>query len=728
MNDPAGLLHFSGRKRLPVIRQSEVTECGIACLAMVAGYHGRKVDLHWFRTRLTSSTMGLTLKDLVGLAEKMGMSARPLKLDLDHLHKLQRPCILHWGLNHFVVFKGYRNGKVVVHDPATGEVVHSTDAVSKHFTGVALELAPSANFEVRDERTKFRLSHLWNRITGLKPALIQLLGLSVLVQIFILASPFYMQLVVDEVLTKMDTDLLVVLALGFGLLMLANEAAKAIRAYVILYVSNKLGFQIVSNLFSHLLRLPMRWYERRHVGDILSRFSSTRPIQELFSEGLVAAFIDGLMAISTLVLIFVYSKLLGTVVVLATALYLLLRLGFYRPLRQKNEEQIVTAANEQTTFIESIRGIQSIKIFGREADRRSLWQNRYADVINSGVRVGKLKIGFSVGNGLLFGLENTAVVYLGALQVLNGQLTVGMFFAFMAYKKYFVDNSINLVERLIEFKLLDLHLDRIGDIGLAAPERGLDELRRGSPVPLSGGVKPAFELENVSFRYGDTDPWILDGATLSINAGEMISIVGPSGSGKTTLMKLILGLFEPESGRIEFAGEPLARLDKSAFRKRVGTVMQDDTLFAGSIAENIAFFDPGPDQEKIHRCAQMAYIDRDIQAMPMRYESLVGDMGASLSAGQRQRILLARALYREPGILMLDEGTANLDAVTESNVVRMLNVLDSIRICVAHREHMIAASDRVVMLHGGRIHEIDKNQMIVHHGQAATVSNPLPAT
>ena len=711
MIDALRLLEFSGGRRLQLQRQTEAAECGLACLAMIACYYGYKTDLNRLRMTNAISLKGGTLKSLIVVAEKLKLSSRPLKLGLESLDQLQTPCILHWGMNHFVVLKAVHRDACTVLDPALGERRYTMAEVSDDFTGIALELGPAADFRRRVDRSVMKLSDLWGKIVGLKRVLLQTLVLSLIVQLFVLAAPFYMQLVVDEILTSFDTDLLVVLALGFGLFMLIRVAASALRAYVILYISNTLGFQMVSNLFRHLLRLPLGWFEKRHVGDILSRFSSTLPIRDLFAEGLVAAVIDGLMASSTLVVIFVYSARLGTVVLLALALYLGLRLALYRPLRQRNEDLIVAKAREQSTFIESVRGIQSIKLFGHEAERRSLWRNRYADVINGSVRVGKLGIGFEAANGLLFGIENTMIVYLGATQVISGSLTIGMLFAFMAYRQQFIDKARMLVERLIEFRILDLHLERIADIGLARPERGIESAGSGAaPGNSRRAGKGMLEMRHLSFRYGVADTWVLRNASLQLQSGEMIAFVGPSGSGKSTLMKLLLGLFEPQQGTVWFDGVPLHQYGHVAYRSRIGTVMQDDTLLTGSIADNISFFDTEPDLARLERCAKSASIHADIMAMPMAYNSLVGDMGGTLSCGQRQRILLARALYRDPDILVLDEGTANLDAATEAAILSVLTKMTMTRICVAHREPMILAADRVILLKNGSLHELDRGR------------------
>ena len=589
------LLNFGARK-LPVIRQNETTECGLACLAMVAGFHGFETDIAALRRRFPTSAAGVTLSAVMEMAARLDMSCRALKVPLADIRKLQTPAIIHWDMNHFVVLKSARAKSMVVHDPATGVRRYTRDAFSTHFTGVALELHPTRDFETGQERTRLRLSHLWTRIRGLKRTLAQALVLSAILQLVVLVSPFYLQVTVDEVLVKFDADLLFVLAFGFGALAVLNAVAGLLRGYVLLYFGNMLNYQMVCNLFAHLIQLPADFFAKRHIGDIVSRFGSIGPIRSLFTEGLVATAIDGVMAISTLVLMFVYSAVLGSIALVALTLYLVLRVATYPPLRERNEDAIVFHAREQSFFMETVRGILSIKLFGRESDRRRLWQNRFADAVNADVRVHRLHIWFALGNSVIFGIEHVVLIYVAAKMTLGAEFTVGMIFAYMAYKRQFTENAIALVERLIEFRMLELHLSRIADIALAE--------REPAALPSSadrgdGRLRGALRLEGVSYRYGEALPEVLGGVSIDIAAGETIAFVGSSGSGKTTLMKIMLGLFEPTAGRVLVDGRPLADVGVGEYRRQVGSVMQEDALFAGSIAENIAFFDSRIDMARV---------------------------------------------------------------------------------------------------------------------------------
>ncbi|WP_435102723.1 peptidase domain-containing ABC transporter [Arhodomonas sp. AD133] len=702
MQSPVSLLQFSSRRRLPVILQTEMAECGLACLAMVAGFHGHRYDLVTLRRHYPISLKGATLKSLMETADAMKLAPRALRVELEQLKDVKTPAVLHWDMNHFVVLKDVGRQGISIHDPARGRRDLDWETVSKHFTGVVLELMPAAGFEQKDERQSMGLSDFWDRITGFKRALIQILVLSFALQVFALGSPFYMQLVVDEALVSHDENLLAVLALGFLMLVLIEVTTRAFRSYVILVIGNTLNIQMANNLFRHLIRLPLSYFETRHIGDTVSRFNSIDQVKELLTTGFVEAIVDGLMSILLVVLLFLYSPLLATIVLGVVAAFLAFRLALFRPFRNLTEETIVAGASEQSNFMETVRGIQSIKLFGKEVDRQTLWQNRYADVINTGIRLGKFRIGFDTVNGLLFGLENIAVIYLGASQVLENSLTVGMLYAFVSYKRQFTEKANALIEKAMEFKMIRLHLTRIADIAKTPSEKTLDASPAENGPPLSGNL----EVSQVCYRYSPNDPDLFRDLSLRVESGEAVALVGPSGCGKTTFMKIMLGLLPPNSGQVSVDGMELERLGLRHYRSQIAAVMQEDQLMSGAIADNISFFDPQADQAWIERCAQLACIHHDIAAMPMGYNSLVGDMGTTLSGGQKQRLLIARALYRQPRLLFLDEATSHLDPQTEQQVNHHLRQLNITRILIAHRETTIQMADRVVALQGGQLHEL----------------------
>lgn len=702
MENPRHLLKFSGAKRLPMIMQTEAAECGLACLAMVAGYHGYKTDLTHLRQNHSVSLKGASLEELMEISDKMNMSSRALRLELEHLPQLKTPCILHWDMNHFVVLKKVRKNSVDIHDPGLGERRYTLEEFSKHFTGVALELSPTKEFKSEDTRVNMKLSDFWGAISGLKSTLSKVFVLSLLLQVFAIASPYYMQLVVDEVILSYDQNLLVVLAIGFGALMLIEMITGAVRSTLLLHFGNLMSIQLGANLFHHLVRLPLQYFEKRHIGDVVSRFGSLQQVKDLLTQGVIEALIDGLMAITTLVMIFLYSPKLSFVVLIAIVLYATFRVVMYRPLRQMSEEVIINQAKEQSNFMETVRGIQTIKLFGREVQRQGVWHNKFADSLNAGIRVGHLNIGYEAFNKFIFGLENVLVVYFAAMLVMEGDLSVGMLFAFMSYKRQFTEKTASLIEKFIEFKMLSLHFNRLADISLTDKEQNLQG--NSTSRKLTGCV----EVKNVKYRYSEKEEPVFTDVNLTINAGESVALVGPSGCGKTTLAKIMLGLFEPEAGKVEVDGVDIKQLGLGEYRKQIAAVMQDDQLLSGSIADNIAFFDPELDMERVEWAAKVAAIDTDIMQMTMGYNTLVGDMGAALSGGQIQRLFLARALYRKPKILFMDEATSNLDTKLEASVNEAVKGLDITRIIIAHRPETIASADRVLELRYGKVMEVEK--------------------
>ncbi|MBV9250915.1 MAG: peptidase domain-containing ABC transporter [Acetobacteraceae bacterium] len=689
----ADFVNFHGGRRMPRILQTEAAECGLACLAMAAGYFGHRVDLNTLRRRYPVSLKGVTLRGLIQVANHMNMACRPVRFEMEDLREVTLPAIVHWDMNHFVVLKDVTANGIIVHDPAVGVRTFNFTEASRHLTGVALELTLTEAFTRKNETAKLPFRAFWSNLPGLSSPLVQIVALSIILELFVIAAPFYMQLAMDEVVARGDVDLMFSLALGFGLLMVINVATETLRSRIMLIVQSALHFAMGGRLFHHLLRLPLSFFEKRHIGDILSRFGSLVPLRVAIAEGLVLAGIDGMMALATLAMIFIYSAKLALVAISALVLYFIGRLVSYRRFRDLSEAVIQAEALENSNFIETARAIQAVKLFNREGDREGQWLNKHAEAVNASIRLGRTKIQFSMLNRAIFGAEQIITVYLAAMLAVNNLMTVGMIFAYMAYKSNFISKAATLVEKAIDFRLLELHLERIADIALNPLERGNDR-----PLAYAAPIKGGIELKNVSFRYAESERFVLENVNLRVEPGKFVTIMGPSGGGKTTLLKIMLGLLEPTSGEVLIDGIPLQTLGVRIYREQVGAVMQDDTLLSGSVADNICFFDPDFDQDRMIMCAELAGVHDEITAMPMSYNSLIGDMGSSLSGGQKQRILLARALYKDPRILFLDEGTAHLDVDKEREISARLRELNITRISVAHRPDMMHGADAVLRI------------------------------
>lgn len=690
------LCGYQQRVRMKSIVQSEASECGLACLAMVAAHHGLDLGMAELRRRFPMSLKGLRLSQLVEMAGSLGLHGRGLRLDMDGLAKLKMPAILHWDLNHFVVLESVRRDSITVIDPSYGRRTLPLSEVSRHFTGVALELEPGREFTPETRHEAVSLRKLTGPVRGIWRALSLLLLLSLTLQVFVLVTPLYMQWVVDQVLVSADASLLTVLGIGFALLVVVQIAVSVLRGWTVVYLSARFGLQWTANVFAHLLRLPLDFFEKRHLGDVVSRIGSVQRIQQTITTNFIEAVVDGLMGLATLAMMLVYSPVLAMVTLVAVALYLGLRMATFRRFRDGSEQQLIEAARQQSHFFETVRGMQSIKVSGIESQRRSAYLNLLHRTIDREVWLARLDLVFSQSNALVMGLERVIVIWIGASLTLEGTFTVGMLIAYLAYKEQFTQRVATLIDRIMEFRMLRLHGERLADIVMAEPE----PVEHMVALPTK---PPLIQARSLSFRYADGEPWVIANCDLDIAPGESVAIVGPSGCGKTTLVKILLGLLAPVAGEIRIDGVPFKQLGHANFRRTAGAVMQDDQLFAGSIGENISLFDDTWDQDRIEEAARRAAVHDDIVSMPMGYHSLIGDMGSSLSGGQRQRILMARALYRRPMVLILDEATSHLDVERERLVNAAVSMLELTRIIVAHRPETIASADRVLVMEGGRI-------------------------
>jgi ATP-binding cassette, subfamily B, bacterial CvaB/MchF/RaxB len=690
---------FITRSRVRLVRQTEVAECGLACLTMIANFHGLDIDLGSMRRRFAPSMRGAALRSLMGIADQIGLTPRAVKLPLEELGNLHVPAVLHWDLNHYVVLERVEGSKALIHNPDGRSIWMQLAEVSDHFTGVALELRPSNDFTTGKHRERLRLSQLWQRMTGLNQSLVQVLLLSLVLQAFALISPYYMQIAVDNALPALDNDLLSVLALGFGLIVLINVATSFLRSFVLMVAGTTIGYSLASNIARRLFRLPVEWFEKRHTGDVLSRFQSIGPIQNLLTQGAVAAIIDGIMAVLTLVLMIWYSPLLASIAVVAFLLYGVVRAVSFAYQRETQEASIITHGKEQSVLIETLRGITTLRLFGRETLRHAFWQTRLTDAINADVRLTRIGIWQSAANMLIFGIEGIVTIWLAIGFVIDGAgFSIGMVYAYIAYKGQFIQNASTLIDQAINFKMLSLHLERLSDIALTEEDKSF-----GTSADFETTLKGRIELRDVYYRYSPADPIVLDGVNLIVEPGEHLAITGPSGGGKSTLVKLLLGLVEPDSGEMLVDGLPLSRFGHKSFHSQVAAVLQQDNLFSGSLAENIALFDEVIDMERVMQSARAASIHDDITAMPMQYETLVGDMGSTLSGGQKQRVLLARALYRQPKILIMDEGTAHLDMAHERAVNQAIGEMGITRIIIAHRRETIEAAQRILTMDSGKL-------------------------
>lgn len=706
---------FSPWKRmssLPVVLQSENTECGFACLAMISSYFEAKHDIASLRALLGPAAQdGMNLKHMVSYAKQLSLACRPVRTEVASLRLLKTPCILHWDHDHFVVLKSANRDFAVVHDPKVGVRKLSLSEVSDHLTGYALELLPDDNFERSDNRAQLTFRGIIGRTDGLRSALGNIFFMALLLQIIAMISPSLMQYLVDSQIDAKNIDIVKTVVAGMAMFLVISTIISSLRAWMLFHLATNVGYQWTSRVLRHLFRLPVNFFEKRNIGDIVSRFGSISTIQSTLTNGVIEGILDGILAIGTLIMVWLYSPTLAIICILTLVLVAAIKFASFETLRRLGNEILIADARVSTNFLESIRGIRSIKLSNREDQRAISWMNLTVDSINAKSRSQWLQIGLGAAVSLIVGSQRLIAIYLAFTMISRGEFTIGMFFAYLSYQDQFMGRTNNLVSLYFSFKMLQLHYERLSDIVHTSPESISDisaadddknHLEYASIGKISAIDGPgSVEFENVFYRYSENGRDIINDLSFDTTGSGCTVIIGPSGSGKTTVAKMILGILKPRSGQIRIHGHAIESIDLSALRDHISCVLQGDTLYAGSIRENISLFDETIDKSRVEECARIACIHDDIVRMNMQYHTPVGDMGSTLSAGQKQRILIARALYRNPKILLLDESTSDLDVVTEERLNENLSKLPIHRIYIAHRPQTIKYGDRVVDLSTG---------------------------
>lgn len=712
-------LKWTGRKHLPVIRQTESAECGLACLVMVAYWHGLRIDLPTLRENFRISTQGMTLQRLIECASRINLSSRAVRLEPEDLKSLRTPCILHWDMNHFVVLHHVRGKKLVIHDPDKGKLTISLQEANKKFTGIALELYPESNFTPRDERKKIKLRQLTGKTPGLFSSMIKIIIFAIALEFLALGSPLINQMVIDDVLVASDKNLLTIVIISLLLLSLTQMLLSLARQWASITMSVNFNMQWTAKVFHHLIRLPLPWFDSRSKGSINARFSAIDTIQEALTTQVLEGILDIILVITSLIMMLAYSPIMTLIAVLAAIIYGLLRVIWYPSLRQASENSWDASAKESSHFLETLHGILSLRINGIISHRESAWLNLNVIRRNTQLRQSRLNMWYDIAHTLTGSLVSAIILWKGASEVINGTFTVGMLIAYLSYQERFTSSISSLTDHFFSWKMLDIYNERLSDIVMTEGEnqKGNNKSPEESeqhftPQQFDLKIKeytPPLSLHNVEFSHKGSDNKLLKNISFTLQKREIIAITGKSGCGKSTLIKLILGIFIQNSGTIRTFGINNTHSDYFQVRKHIGTVLQDDMLFSGSIAENIIFFNDVRNNEWMINCARQALIDDDIMDMPMGYQTLIGENGGNLSGGQKQRILLARALYKKPGFLLLDESTSHLDIESEIIISQTLRQSGLPVLLIAHRPETLASADKVLLLENGSLRPININ-------------------
>ena len=703
------------RKRPPVIRQTESAECGLACLAMISSWHGLLTDLPTLRSRFNISTQGMTLQSLIDCASDINFSSRPVRLEPDDLKSLNLPCILHWNMNHFVVLCKVRNNKLTIHDPDKGKLSISVSEAGKYFTGIALELTPNDNFAPRNEKTKIRLRQLTGKTQGLFSSMLRIIIFALALEIITLAGPLINQIVIDEVLVSSDEDLLTIIVISLFLLSITQLLFSLARQLTSINMSVNFNMQWTANVFHHLLRLPLTWFNARSQGSIEARFNAINNIQQALTLQVLGGILDFLLIITSLSMMLLYSPIMTLIALLSALIYGILRIIWHPAIRQATEDAWDAEARESSYFLETLSGILSLRVNGVIAHREAAWLNLNVSRRNTQLQQSRLLMGFDIANTLTKSIASVIILWKGAGEVLDGNFTVRMLVAYLSFNTRFSSSISSLTDSIFSWLLLDVYNERLADIVMtqredcAVPKSSKLQYDHSpimnTSIPQIKKMKGDIPIvvENISFKHKGEKTLLINNLSLTLYQKEIVAITGKSGCGKSTLLNIILGIDHPIEGSIQTLGVKNNHNDYLHIRKSIGTVLQNDILFRGSIADNIMFFHEDKNQVRMINCAQQALINDDIMAMPMGYQTLIGENGSGLSGGQKQRILLARALYKKPLFLLLDESTSHLDVESEIMISQTLRKIGVPILLIAHRPETLASADRVLLMEQGTL-------------------------
>jgi ABC-type bacteriocin/lantibiotic exporter with double-glycine peptidase domain len=697
---------------VPVLLQLKATECGTACLAMVLSYYGRETSVAECREICDTGRDGLSARTIAEAARSCGLRVKAFSLEPADLKYVRLPAVAHWGFDHFVVVEKWSPRRVVIVDPAAGRRRLRREEFEADFTGVVLTFEPGAHFRTRRREGSFWLEYLKSMLAapGNKRVLAQILLASALLQAAGLALPVFTKVLVDQVLPFRIGNVLTLLGVGVTCVVAVQALMSYLRSSMLIYLRGLLDSKLMLDFFEHLLALPFRYFQERTSGDLLMRMGSNSLIREVFTDQTLSIFLDGSLVILYGAILLTQAPLFGLAALTLGALQLLILLSTRVRVRHLLQRELNAESEERSYVVEVLKGMPVLKASGAENRALDHWSNLFFRRLNASLERDRSLAVIESGVGALRMFSPLLLLWLGATLVLDGRMSLGTMLALNALGTAFLAPLSALVASGQQLQLAGAHLERLSDVLTAEPEQAVRP-GTGAP-PLAGRI----EARNLRFRYGPDSPEVVSGVSFTVEPGQKVALVGPTGCGKSTLVMLLLGLYQPTGGEVFYDGRSLREHNYLRLRGQVGVVLQESFIFSGSVRQNIALHDPGASLEEVERVSELACIDADVSRMPMGYETPVAEGGTALSGGQRQRLSIARALLRDPRILMLDEATSHLDAVTERRLDEHLSSLSCTRVVVAHRLSTISNADLILVMDRGCIVERGRHHELLRMG------------
>jgi ATP-binding cassette subfamily B protein len=694
-------------RRYPFIAQQSSADCGITCLAMIGQYWGKRFSLNELRNLADVKRTGISLKRLATTAESLGFHAQPVRASLGRLAEQSQPWIAHWQGDHYVVVYRVRGDRILIADPARGKQTLTWQTFLANWTGYALLLDPTQQLKAPASTEQSRsLGEFWGLLGAYRAVIGQIILISLLIQMFGLVTPLFTQVILDQIVVQKSLPTLHVFAIGLVLFSIWRIGLAGVRQYLLDYFSNRLDLTLVSGFISHTLRLPLKFFEARQVGDIITRLQENRKIQHFLIRQVVSIWLDALLAIVYLGLMFYYNAQLTWLVVSLIPPIVLLTLGATPFLKRLSREMFNEAAEQNSLVVEMMTGIATVKAAAAEQEIRWRWEDRLTGLLNVQFKGQKLANGLQIAGGLINAFGSTLLLWYGASLVIQDQLTIGQFVAFNMLIGHVLGPVLAVIGVWDEFQEVLISVERLNDVFATEPEETPAKPMLVLP-PIQGEVR----FENVTFSYDITsDRNTLQNLMFTVAPGETIAIVGRSGSGKSTLVKLLQALYHPTQGRILIDGHDIRHVSPLSLRSQLGVVPQECFLFSGTILENIQLYRSEFNLEQVIEVAKLAEAHSFIQELTLGYNTKVGERGCNLSGGQRQRVAIARALLGDPAILILDEATSSLDTESErrfqQNLVQISRKRHSCQtprttFIIAHRLSTVQNADRILVLDRG---------------------------